>query len=78
MKVCGEMIRGMIEVVSKVIVGVMYFINDDVYEGQFKNDKESGDGIISYYILGIYTYSNGDKYEGQLRNGMKHGNGNSL
>ena len=39
----------------------------DIYEGDFKEDKLTGKGII--------TYANGDKYDGELLDSQKNGHG---
>ena len=41
--------------------------NGDRYEGDFKNDKPEGKGII--------ICKNGDKYEGDFKNGIPDGKG---
>ena len=45
-----------------------YKENNDVYFGDWKNDKFHG--------RGTYIFSKGDRYEGNLEEGMKHGEGN--
>ena len=37
------------------------------YEGQLKNGKRQGHGVL--------TYSNGNKYEGEWKNGLQEGRG---
>ena len=39
----------------------------DIYVGEFKDDKQHGQGI--------YTCANGDKYEGEWEDGKRHGQG---
>ena len=66
------------------------FPNGDTYEGEWENDKASGQGTFTRPNgnrfegryrddksngWGVYTFSNGDRYEGQWRDGMKTGNG---
>ena len=38
----------------------MYYNNGDRYEGDFKNDKREGKGIM--------YHNNGDRYEGDFKN----------
>ena len=45
----------------------MTYKNGDVYEGEWKNGKKHGYGII--------TYSNGTEYEGEWKNGKMNGQG---
>lgn len=48
--------------------GLYYFANnEDIYVGEFNNDKRSGKGVL--------YYSNGDKYEGDWLNDYKNGKG---
>ena len=64
--------------------------NGNKWEGEFKNRKRHGQGIMTYtngskYIgeyknnkrhgQGIYFYNNGDKYEGEFRENKRHGQG---
>ena len=35
----------------------MEYFNGDIYDGFFKNDMKSGEGVMDY--------ANGDRYEGQ-------------
>ena len=41
--------------------------NDDIYEGEFKNNLKDGKGI--------YAYKNGDRYEGKFKSDLKEGKG---
>ena len=45
----------------------MYYNNGDKYEGEFKNNKSHGKGIM--------TNSNGNKYTGEWQNGFRDGKG---
>ena len=45
----------------------MKFKNGDVFEGEFKNNKANGHGIIKY--------NSGDIFEGEFKNGKKNGYG---
>jgi len=60
------------------------------YKGEFKLDKRTGKGVLSWPDgekydgffqddrlegTGVYYYANGDRYEGLFQNGMKHGRG---
>ena len=68
----------------------MYWNNGDRYEGDFKNDKPEGKGIVYYKNgdryegdfkngtsdgKGIYYHKNGDIYEGDYKNGKREGKG---
>ena len=44
-----------------------YIWEDDKYVGEWKNDKQHGQGT--------YTWANGEKYVGEWKNGNKHGQG---
>ena len=43
------------------------YSNGDKYVGEYKDDKEHGQGT--------FTWSNGDKYVGEFKDGKKHGQG---
>ena len=45
----------------------MYYINGDRYEGDCKNDKREGKGII--------FIKNGDRFEGDFKNDLGEGKG---
>jgi len=47
--------------------GIYYFVNGDIYAGEWKNDKFSGRGVC--------LMANGERYEGMLVEGLKHGRG---
>ena len=64
--------------------------NNDVYEGQWKDNERNGQGIMRFadgevYVgtwkdgkmhgYGTYTFENGDVYEGQWKGGKKDGYG---
>lgn len=50
--------------------GKMYYVNKDVYEGIWKNDKPEGKGL--------YLWKDGGKYLGDFRQGQMHGYGKRL
>jgi len=45
----------------------MYYASGNRYEGEFKNDKLHGKGIL--------YKADGNRYEGTFENGKQHGNG---
>ena len=47
--------------------GVYYFLNQNKYDGEYKEGKKEGKGI--------YYYNNGDKYDGEWKNDKKEGKG---
>lgn len=48
-------------------VGKMYYLNGDVYEGDWVQDCREGNGQI--------LYANGDRYVGEWINNKPHGQG---
>jgi hypothetical protein len=71
-------------------LGRMYFENEDVYEGEFRNNKAHGKGKYmqangSVYVgdfkkdkqhgMGNEVWSNGSVYTGEYKHGQKHGKG---
>eukprot|EP01031_Cornospumella_fuschlensis_P039314 gene39314-47851_t len=47
--------------------GKTVFGNNEIYEGEYFEDKRHG--------YGKYTYDNGEVYDGQWKDGKKHGKG---
>ena len=56
---CAECV-GLVGLQAKVYDG-------DVYDGEWKNDKREGHGVM--------RFSNGDQYEGGWKRGKRHGSG---
>ena len=69
---------------------ICYYGNGDVYNGEWKNSKKNGKGIIVYKSgnkydgyweegkksgKGIYYFKNGDFFKGEWKNGKKNGKG---
>ena len=46
---------------------VILYSNGDIYDGEYKDDQQNGNGL--------YTWQNGDKYQGNFLNEEKHGHG---
>ena len=68
----------------------MYFDDGDIYEGDYKNNKREGKGIMYFDDgdtyegdykndkadgKGIYYYNDGERYEGDWRNNIPKGKG---
>ena len=47
--------------------GKFFLVNQDFYEGEFKNDVKNG--------FGIYRFKDGKRYEGEWKNNFKNGIG---
>ena len=47
--------------------GKFFLVNQDFYEGEFKNDVKNG--------FGIYRFKDGKRYEGEWKNNFKNGMG---
>ena len=45
--------------------GIYYFINGDIYAGEWVNSKFHGKGL--------YLLASGERYEGEFENGKKNG-----
>ena len=71
-------------------LGYFVYFNDNIYEGEMKNNIKHGKGTLYLtdnskyegswlndrsYGLGKFSYSNGDIYEGEWINNVKHGQG---
>ena len=50
--------------------GIYFYTNNDVYLGEWREDKFEGKGS--------YLFANGERYQGQLKGGVKHGQGEYL
>ena len=68
--------------------GTVTYVNDEKYEGQFRDGKQHGRGIYTFvngetyeghwkkwkrHGKGVVTYAKGEKYEGQWKKGKRHG-----
>lgn len=53
----------------------MQYDNGDVYDGEWKNDKKSGQGRVDEEGIGVLKYGDGEKYEGQWRDDQRSGKG---
>lgn len=51
-----------------VSVGIYYYANGGVYEGDYKDGMKDGHGVC--------TYASGEKYEGEWKNNKANGQGN--
>jgi hypothetical protein len=67
MMVIGLMMKGMVEVSTRVSVGILTRANKETYEGDWANDSINGHGI--------YRYMNGDEYIGEWQDNLRHGEG---
>lgn len=63
----GSFYMGMIKNGVREGQGLYYFSHQEVYGGDWKNDRFDGNGV--------YIYDNGDIYEGSLQMGLKEGKG---
>ena len=67
MKGDGEILLKKEKVTIHIILGIMYYSNKDIYEGDWLNDYRDG--------IGKLYFSNGDMYQGQWKNNLKDGLG---
>lgn len=44
-------------------IGTMEYPNGEKYEGDWKDGKRNGKGILCLNLLGTYFLNNGDKYD---------------
>lgn len=53
----------------------MLYENGESYEGQWRDDKREGRGILLGNWLGVSRTAGNDVYDGQWRGDMKNGEG---
>lgn len=53
------------------MVGIFYYLNGDMYDGEWKNSKEDGKGNSSSGSVGVLHHAKGGSYAGEWRNGKK-------
>jgi hypothetical protein len=54
---------------------MLKYRNGDLYEGEFKNDKKTDEGICKSKGIGVYTWANKETYKGHWENDKKSGKG---
>jgi len=70
MKESGKTIRKRDKVNYQLILGVNKFVNKDKYDGEWKDNKQEGEGTMEY--------NNGDKYEGDWICNERSGKGKRI
>jgi len=60
----------------RINIGIQECNNGDTYDGDWRENKKCGEGILNSKAIGTMSYNNNDKYKGEWSNDQKNGPGN--